>query len=316
MRLIPYNNDYHDTWNKCLSHCRCQPFLFNREYMEYHSDRFNDCSLLFEHKGKIIALFPASVCGDVITSHGGLTYGGVLSHSSVTAELMLVIYRLLIDYYKFEFSAKEIIIKPVPHIYSSIAEEEQLYSLYVNNAVLIGRGLSQVTNLKDKYELTYLRKRCLVKALKNNIIIHKATTEEQWILYHKMLSDVLEYRHSCKPVHTIDELLLLSHKFPKNIELHLAYKDDEIVAGTILYLSKPVVHAQYIAASLKGREVGALDFLFDTLMHSDKIKDYKYFDFGISTLHDGTEFNLGLCHQKEGFGGRGICYDTYKISIY
>ena len=40
-----------------------------------------------------------------------------------------------------------------------------------------------------------------------------------------------------------------------------------------------------------------------------------YFDFGKSTEDGGTILNQQLIHQKEGFGGRGICYDTYKWNI-
>ena len=43
--------------------------------------------------------------------------------------------------------------------------------------------------------------------------------------------------------------------------------------------------------------------------------DFKYFDFGISTEHNGRLLNEGLIYQKEGFGGRGICYDTYEYTL-
>ena len=43
--------------------------------MEYHSDRFQDFSLIiYNDKGNIMALLPASIDGDTVMSHGGLTF--------------------------------------------------------------------------------------------------------------------------------------------------------------------------------------------------------------------------------------------------
>ena len=55
--------------------------------------------------------------------------------------------------------------------------------------------------------------------------------------------------------------------------------------------------------------------LYDRIMHED-YKDYPYFDFGRSTEHpDGSGLNEPLVFQKEGFGGRGLCYDIYEYDL-
>ena len=60
--------------------------------------------------------------------------------------------------------------------------------------------------------------------------------------------------------------------------------------------------------------MGALDLLFDTLIDSCS-GSFKYFDFGRSTEHGGRYLNESLIFQKEGFGGRGVCYDTYEWTL-
>lgn len=36
--------------------------MFNRDFMEYHADRFEDFSLIFKNeKGKIVALLPGNI---------------------------------------------------------------------------------------------------------------------------------------------------------------------------------------------------------------------------------------------------------------
>ncbi len=36
-------------------------FLHNAGYMHYHSDRFNDCSLILKEDDKIVALLPGNI---------------------------------------------------------------------------------------------------------------------------------------------------------------------------------------------------------------------------------------------------------------
>ena len=44
-------------------------------------------------------------------------------------------------------------------------------------------------------------------------------------------------------------------------------------------------------------------------------KSCRYFDFGISTEKGGAYLNTGLLSQKEGFGARGVIYETYRIDL-
>lgn len=115
-------------------------------------------------------------------------------------------------------------------------------------------------------------------------------------------------------VHTLSEMQLLCSRFPQNIKLYLAYKDDVALGGTLLYLTKQVVHTQYISANIEGKELGVLDLLFDYLINCE-YTNYSYFDFGQSTEQMGNILNKSLIFQKEGFGGRGICYDIYEYTL-
>ena len=104
---------------------------------------------------------------------------------------------------------------------------------------------------------------------------------------------------------------MLANLFSRHIRLYAAYLDNEMVAGTVVYVMPRVVHVQYISASAKGKAVGALDLLFRYLIDEVFI-DKPFFDFGKSTEDRGRRLNEQLIFQKEGFGGRGVCYDTYE----
>ena len=57
-----------------------------------------------------------------------------------------------------------------------------------------------------------------------------------------------------------------------------------------------------------------LDLLFDYLINHE-YTNYPYFDFGQSTENMGSVLNESLIFQKEGFGGRGMCYDIYEYEL-
>jgi hypothetical protein len=95
----------------------------------------------------------------------------------------------------------------------------------------------------------------------------------------------------------------------------MAYKDNKAMGGSVVFVMKNVIHTQYISASEEGKRIGALDALFDYLINSDIFADKEYFDFGKSTEQNGQHLNNALIFQKEGFGGRGVCYDHYMWDL-
>ena len=79
-------------WDNFITESKNGSFLFYRNYMDYHSDRFKDHSLMFFQKGKLIGLLPANIHEGVLYSHEGLTFGGVISNYSMSTNLMLKIF--------------------------------------------------------------------------------------------------------------------------------------------------------------------------------------------------------------------------------
>lgn len=120
-------------WDCFIANSRNGTFLFFRNYMDYHSDRFIDNSLLFRYKGKLIAVLPANREGDVLWSHQGLTYGGLVLSSKCTADRVLNIFSLLFSWLS-ERGFSKLVYKCVPDIYHRYPSQEDLYALFRNNA--------------------------------------------------------------------------------------------------------------------------------------------------------------------------------------
>ncbi len=305
-----YSAQKKDIWNKFLNTSKNGIFMLNRDFVEYHSDRFVDNSLMFYSEGVLIALLPLSVHKDEVISHGGLTFGGLIVDETMKQTKMNECFDALIKYLR-ENNFKKLVYKKIPHIYTKFPSEEDLYALWKNGAKLLKKEPSTTIFLEESFSLTKGRKAQISKAKRENIIVEESSDFEKFIALE---NSVLTKYHSTTAVHTTEELKLLQSRFPNNIKLFVAKKDGEILAGSLLFVYPNLVHTQYLANSEVGRKLGALDLVIATLI--EKYKDSKtYFDFGISTENGGLYLNEGLIFQKESFGGRTVVYETYELDL-
>lgn len=328
MTILPYSVNKRDVWNSFVDESKQGTFLFNRNFMDYHADRFFDCSLLVydddneESIGDdscLLALFPANWVEEekTVYSHQGLTYGGLLTKTGTTQVEVLAILQKVFMYYRSYLGAKVLVYKSIPYIYSKIPSQEDMYALFRAGAQLHGRSVATVVSVSNPLNMRTLRVRQAKKALEHGFYIERVKESDAACLneYWNLLENVLMQHHNTRPVHTVEEMELLISRFPKQIRLFVVKNvDAAIVAGTVVFETETVAHVQYIASSAEGRKYGALDLLLRHLC-GERYKDKEFVDFGISTERGGYYLNEGLIFQKEGFGGRAVCYDTYRIEL-
>lgn len=311
MEIRRYRREDKELWNSFVSKARNATFLFDRNYMDYHADRFEDNSFMFYHKGKLKAVLPANVAGDTLYSHQGLTYGGLLLDKKATVEDVLECFDSLNSWLR-ENGISKVVYKALPWIYQQYPSEEDLYALtWKCKAQLISRDIASTIVVDNKLKFAESRKSGIRKALSLNIEVGESNDVDGF--WH-VLEDNLGNRYNAKPVHTANEMKLLMSRFPNSIKLYVAKMNGEIVGGTLIYVTPQVVHTQYISASVEGKKHGALDLLFDYIINK-VYANCRYFDFGKSTEQGGAYLNEPLIFQKEGFGGRGVCYDWYQWEL-
>lgn len=310
LRTTVYIPENKGLWDRFISESKNGVFLFYRDYLEYHKDRFRDHSLLFFKGSELIGVLPANLNGQTLYSHGGLTFGGVVSGYDMTQPLMLEIFSKLIEHCQV-MGIYRVVYKAVPYIYPSVPSDEDLYALFRYDAELVARSVSSSIQLTEKRPFDSSRKDNLRKAKRNRLSVKESRDFESFM---KISQETLSERHGVKPVHTVEEIKLLASRFPSNIKLFASYKNGEMLAGVIMYESKNVVHMQYAANSKQGWNIGAQDVIEDYLINH-YYKDKRYFDFGISTEQSGQVLNLGLIGRKEDFGASAVMYDIYQISV-
>ena len=286
-------------------------FIFNRNFMDYHKDRFEDFSLLIYKNDKLIALFPANKINNIIYSHQGLTYGGLITSESIKLIVFVECFKTILSFY-LKSGCKTIELKLLPSIYSIVPNDEIQYMLFILKANLIRRDTLSAINLKHRFKISKDRIDGSKRALKHNLEIKEVDDlSEFWDL---VLIPNLKKKHNTQPVHSLEEITHLKQNFSKNIRQFNVYKDGNIVAGTTIFETKFVAHSQYISGSEEKNELGSLDFLHLHLINN-VFNDKKYFDFGTSNEQQGRHINKGLVFWKERFGARTITQDFYSINI-
>ena len=312
IQIVRYTAERAKEWNDFVASSKNATFLFNRSYMDYHSDRFHDHSLLFYLDNRLYALLPANVAGDTLYSHQGLSYGGLVVCSKATALNCCQMFESLAHYLRAH-GIKRVCYKPMAWPYRDSPSEEDLYALFYScRARVISRDVASFIDLQNRMAFSELRRRCARKAQKRGLTACQTSDFEG---FWNILTQNLSAKYHAAPVHTLEEITMLSGRFPDNIRLFACYDGDEMLGGTVLYLTKHVAKMQYISASPKGKDCGALDCLFDWLINGDVLSQ-RYCDMGTSAVsHDSNQVNESLIFQKEGFGARAVCYDEYEWEL-
>jgi hypothetical protein len=292
VRAERYDPSARDTWDALVGRARARHFMFKRPYMEYHAERFADASFVILLDDRPVAAFPASRQGDEVVSHGGLTFGGLLSDSELTTVRTIEALEAITTALRAD-GVRTLTYKPVPHIYHLAPAEEDLFALHTAGARLAGRELTVAIPAGRRPEYSTERRRAIQRGRGGSITLGGDGRVEEFMA---LTRTVLRERHGVEPVHSATEMRLLADRFPDCIRLFTAAEDGQIVSGVLIYETPSVAHAQYIVAGQRGRELRANDALFDHLLR-DVYSD-RWFDFGISNERNG-DLNAGLLRWFE-----------------
>lgn len=310
IRVEPYAPKFKACWDGFVRAAKNGVFLFHRDYLEYHADRFHDFSMMFFQEDRLVALMPANLRDGACVSHGGLTFGGIITDQRMTTGMMLEVFRALMGELQMR-GVQKLVYKAVPHIYHTLPAEEDLYALFLRRARLARRDVSSTVACGRKLPLLKGRRGALKRGKGQGI---KVARSESFARFMAIEEANLESSHGVRPAHSAAELQLLAGRFPENIKLFAAERQGEMLAGVVIYESSNVAHAQYIGATPQGKSLGAIDCIVDVLLN-EVYAGKPYFDFGISTVDNGRTLNAGLVQNKESYGARATMYDFYELSL-
>lgn len=304
-----YQKEDFANWNAFVSVAKNATFLFNRDFMDYHSDRFLDYSIMVFDADKLVAILPANRVEDAVFSHYGLTYGGLVLGEKAKLSTTISIFRSIL-FFLNENKIKKLTLKMIPKFYNSAFSDELDYCLFIANSKIIHADSLSVIDLKKPYFISKSRKESIRRGEKNNLIIKEELNFD--LFWKEILIPNLDIKHQVKPVHSVEEIHLLQSRFPNNIRHFNVYDRERIVAGTTVFITDNVAHPQYISGNSDKNELGSLDYLYHHLI-TELFKDKNYFDFGISNEEQGRKINEGLLFWKESFGAKTVVQHFHEV---
>jgi hypothetical protein len=307
--VIRYSQKHKNQWDDFVRTAKNATFLFYRDFMEYHSDRFEDHSLMVFKEDKLVSVIPANRNESGLYSHQGLTYGGLVILPKLKLTSFIEIFKSVLQFLEKEGIAY-FELKQLPSFFASFASDEINYALFCVEAECFRCETFAVLDLQKPYHFSKDRKEGFKRGIKNNLEV-----KEEFDLvpfWEKLLIPVLEDKHEAKPVHSAEEIQKLKEKFPNQIRQFNVYDKNKLVAGTTIFETPLVAHSQYIAANSDKNNNGSLDFLHNHLIKNVFPKK-AFFDFGTFNLEQGTKINSGLGYWKQSFGAQIYTQNFYRI---
>jgi hypothetical protein len=302
-------NDY-ALWNSFIQEAKNATFLFHRDFMEYHQDRFEEYSLLVFYGEKLVAILPANRVGATVFSHQGLTYGGLVLNQKAKLSTVIPIFKSVLAFLNQQ-NITTLTIKQIPSFYTSYFSEELDYCLFLLHAKTIRKDSLSVIDLTKDFAFSKDRKQCIRRGITASLQIKEELNLESF--WNEILIPNLQVKHQIKPVHSLEEMMQLQQKFPNNIRHFNVYYGDKLVAGTTVFVTDKVAHPQYISGNELKNELGSLDYLYHHLI-TKVFADKNFFDFNNSNEQQGTKINEGLLFWKESFGAKTVTQSFYEVA--
>ena len=313
--IRPYCVNDAQVWDEFCKEALQATFLHTRNFLSYHEDRFDDHSLILEKDNKVIGLFPAAISSEsdgYVSSHPGITYGGLLHKGRLRGETMITALAEIARYYQKQ-GFRRLLYNAVPNIYHKAPAQDDQYALFRLGAEHVRYDLSCAIDLCNRLSVSQRRRRSFKKALRASVVLAEGLCNLP--LFWDILAMNLKSKYGVNPVHSIEEITLLADKFPHSIRCVTASIDRQIVAGIVLFITPTVSHAQYIASNETGAQFSALDVVFEYSIDLAIQDKKRWFDFGISTEAKGKVINDGLHGFKCEFGGGGVVHNFYELDL-
>ncbi|WP_237389686.1 peptidoglycan bridge formation glycyltransferase FemA/FemB family protein [Bacillus sp. USDA818B3_A] len=322
MKIITYTDEYESKWDNFVQNSKNGTFMQQRKFLNYHSkEKFQDCSLMaFDTKDRIIAVIPAALKfeneSSIFCSHPGASHGGIIINQSFDTAKALTLIPLLIEHCN-GMGVKAIEMKMVPRIYHSWPSDEIDFSLRYFGFTPEITELATALPLKniENYEL-YMEKNAIRnknKAINSGVVVKE---NNDLAGYWGILESNLLKRHNSHPTHTYNEILDLRQRFPEKIKLFSAFYEKKMIAGVLVFiLNNRVLNCFYICHDENFQQLRPLNLVFSALIQLGVNEGFHFLDWGISTENKGKAVNQGLFKFKEGFAGRGVLRETYRLTL-
>ncbi len=315
INLRKYNSNDKSDWDNFVKNSTNGTIFNFRDFLCYHIGRvFIDHSLIFEKRGKIIAVLPIAETPNqqkTLFSHPGASFGGFIYNQLSFSDCSQILD--LVNNYCIENMFTTISMIPIQLPYFSTDDETMEYAMiwdgfhvsehYISS--IIDLNLDVTEHLKSIYKMKNRTAGFFAK------LIEKHNISFQWNKRFDQFYPILaenKKRHDSNPTHSLEELVKLDSLFPTSFNLLMMYSGETPIGGTLIFHANERVGIIFYNMI----DYNYLDFHPSTLQIIETInwaknRGYSHLDFGIS--HEPKAENPltpseSLIRFKEEFGSR------------
>ena len=312
-----YNSEVLEEWDQFVSNSNNGTIFQKQRFINYHINRqFVDHSLIIKKNNNIVAVLPAAICNNVLYSHPGSSYGGIVFKNNVDFKTINDIIQSVDDYcYSQKF--KSLFLINSPCIYQKKFDQSIDYLLQWNNYQSKEIYISHVVDMNNESILLGLLKKRKRRYVNNNKELNSLSFNESndFDSFYKILLEGKE-KYKTKPTHSLEELYQLKKLFPEEIKLILTIKSKKVIGGSVMLFANEkasLVFYNTILEDFRSSQIAMLQLY--KCMEISKKHGYQMIDFGVShTPEQENPMNpkFSLIHFKEQFNAKGVLRIAYQ----
>ena len=328
IEILKYNHNMNADWDSFVSSSFNGTIFHKRQFLSYHIDRsFDDCSLLFKKRGKIVAIIPASTIKNnnqkTFMSHPGASFGGIV-HQNLSFDDCNKIVEL-IDLFCKKNSYDNISMVQTPTIYNQYHQNEIVdYVLKINGYKNIENYISNVLIIEDDIQNQLFK----IAKNKNRTIGYYERLVEKYNLTFKWVDDFEDFypillknkmKHDSKPTHSQKELGVLKSLFPDDVFQLMLYSNNNPIAGMTMFRANTKgVILFYSMFDYDYSKMQPIPLLMHYIIDWANKNNVIFIDYGVSHMPQADNPltpSPSLIKFKEEFGCFGVVRNAYSKKI-
>ena len=315
--ITKYNDMLFDEWEQFISDSNNGTIFQKQAFLQYHINRsFVDGSLIIKKKSVIVAVMPAAIKDNILYSHPGSSYGGIVLSHNLDFKMIHDILKV-IDEYCIAQKYKALFLINSPSIYQKKSDQSLDYLLQWNGFKQTELYISHAVDMSKTSDILSLLTKRKRRYINNNQELNSLTFEEE--TYLDEFYDILvasKKKYNTTPTHSLDELIKLKDMFPQQIKLLVTRNENKIIGGSLIFFTNDNVALVFYNTILEQYRESQIAMLqLYKCMEISKKYNLHWIDFGVS--HTPEQENplapkFSLIHFKEQFNAKGVLRIAYQ----
>jgi len=313
IRIEPLGAQNEKEWDALVGVAHNGHLMARSGFFRYHADRFEDASLFLRRGNRPLGVLPANRDGDVLWSHQGVSFGGLILHPRTHFAHVEAAVAALVGHLRTA-GIKRLMYRPAPHTYHNFPREEDVFFLEQAGARRVDTKLHSMVICGEPSALRARTWSHTVRRGEEAGAVVRAGGDADLAPVWALVEQALE-RHGQQAVHSLQDIALLRARFPQGVAIALAESGrGELLAGQILFRWGRALTLLYVGDTAQGRELHAGTLVQDHLLNAPENAGF-WFDLGQWCDAGSRLGSEPLLRFKEAAGGRLIQRHTWQLDL-